>query len=352
MTLSSLFPAPRPVLALAPMQDVTDLEFWTVLHSYGGPDLYYTEYFRVHPDSKPEKNILRSIDQNPTGRPVIAQMIGQDIPSLVRSAHLLAKHPVAAIDLNLGCPAPIVCKKNAGGGLLKHPEQIDAILTALRAALSVPFTVKTRIGYDSPDEFARLLDVFARHRIDLLTVHGRTVREMYRPRVHYDKIADAVRRLPCPVLANGNVLSVRLSGATVSQTGAAGLMIGRGAIRNPWIFRQIREAAENRPVFQPSLKDVAAYIRHLYDGTNHPDFPEKAHVSKMKKYLNYIAAGLTPDDRFLHEIRRVETAREFFDTCDRHLSSDAAFPAEPLAAAPESEPNANPLRAGDLVATA
>ena len=98
------------------MQDVTDSAFWHLMHRYGGADVYWTEYFRVHAVSRPEKWILDSIKQNSTGRPVIAQMIGNDIPSLVRTAKELQQLPVAAIDLNLGCPAPIVYRKCAGGG--------------------------------------------------------------------------------------------------------------------------------------------------------------------------------------------------------------------------------------------
>src|SRR5205823_4928218 len=88
-----------PILSLAPMQDVTTLEFMRVMAQYGGPDVYWTEFFRVHGDSRPEKWILDSITKNPTGRPVIAQMIGNDIPALVRNAKLLQQYPVAAIDL-------------------------------------------------------------------------------------------------------------------------------------------------------------------------------------------------------------------------------------------------------------
>src|ERR1700723_3231869 len=101
-------------------------------------------------------------------------MIGNDIPSLVRVAKELQQLPVAAIDLNLGCPAPVVYRKCAGGGLLREPAKIDAILGALREAVSIPLTLKTRIGFDSPEVFDELLQLFARHSIDLLTVHGRT----------------------------------------------------------------------------------------------------------------------------------------------------------------------------------
>src|SRR5215207_7677125 len=107
--------------------------------------------------------------------------------SLVRNARLLQQFPVIAVDLNLGCPAPVVYRKCAGGGLLREPKRVDSILGALRAAIQPPcrFTVKTRLGFDSPEVFDELLAIFAKHSLDLLTVHGRTVAEMYRTEVHY-----------------------------------------------------------------------------------------------------------------------------------------------------------------------
>ena len=105
------------------MQDVTDLPFWKLMARYGGPDLYYTEYFRIREGFKLERPILKSITHNPTGKPAVAQMIGNHIPSLVAAAQELQQHPVAAIDLNLGCPAPVVYKKCAGGGLLRGTER-------------------------------------------------------------------------------------------------------------------------------------------------------------------------------------------------------------------------------------
>src|SRR6516164_7803541 len=264
---SAILRGDAPLLALAPMQDVTTLEFMRVIHRYGGPEVYWTEYFRVHGDSRPEKWILDSITKNPTGRPVVAQLIGNDIPALVRTAKLLQKFPVAAIDLTLGCPAPIVYRKCAGGGLLREPQKIDHILGALRDAVQVPFTVKTRIGFESPAEFDTLLPLFAKHPIDLLTVHARTVRQMYRPGVRYDLIARAAQELKCPVLANGNVHSAAQAKELLAETGAHGLMIGRGAIRNPWLFDQIRARRQGIEPALPRGFDVLEYIRELYDCT-------------------------------------------------------------------------------------
>ncbi|HMJ66624.1 MAG TPA: tRNA-dihydrouridine synthase family protein [Candidatus Binatia bacterium] len=326
----ALLAQPGPILALAPMQDVTDLPFWTLMSQYGGADVYYTEYFRVHPTYTLEKYILRSITENPTGRPVIAQMIGNDIPSLVRSARELAEYPIAAVDLNLGCPAPVVYRKCAGGGLLREPERVDAILGALRDALEIPFTVKTRIGFDSTDIFDELLPIFAKHSLDLLTVHGRTVHEMYRTAVHYDFIARAVDAVPCPVLANGNVYSSEKAFEVLRLTGARGLMIGRGAIRNPWLFHQIRQHQRGEPLFAPRGHDVLQYIRNLYSAVCSPDVHESARVQKMKKYLNYIGVGVEPTGQFLHQIRRVMTEREFFNVCETFLNHDAPMPLEPF----------------------
>ena len=159
----ALLAGPAPFLALAPMQEVTDGAFWTLVHGYGGADVYWTEYFRVQALSTPDKWIVDSIRTNSTGRPVVAQLIGHDIPALVRTARALQQLPIAAIDLNLGCPAPIVYRKRAGGGLLREPAHIDAILGALRDAVHIPFTVKTRLGFVSAEEFDELLPIFARH---------------------------------------------------------------------------------------------------------------------------------------------------------------------------------------------
>jgi tRNA-dihydrouridine synthase len=247
-------------------------------------------------------------------------MIGNDIPSLVRSAKELQQYPIAAVDLNLGCPAPIVYRKCAGGGLLREPKRVDAILGALRDAISIKFTVKTRIGFDSPAVFEELLPIFAKHSLDLLTVHGRTVQEMYRTEVHYDYIARAVAAVPCPVLANGNVYSAAKAREVLDITGAHGLMIGRGAIRNPWLFEQIRQLQRGEPLFTPTGFEVLEYIRDLFETVRPPHIKESAHIQKMKKYMNYIGLGVEPTGRFLHEIRRVTTEGEFFKICESFLS--------------------------------
>src|SRR6185436_13108566 len=129
---------------------------------------------------------------------------------------------------------------------------------------------KTRIGFDSPAVFEELLPIFTKHSIDLLTVHGRTVAEMYRSEVHYDYIARAVEAVPCPVIANGNIYSAEKAAEVLEVTRARGLMIGRGAIRNPWMFHQIRQHRRGDTMFIPRGRDVLEYLRALYDAVCTP----------------------------------------------------------------------------------
>ncbi|MDI1250177.1 MAG: tRNA-dihydrouridine synthase family protein [Lacunisphaera sp.] len=330
-------PLPEPILpgqpltALAPMQDVTDLAFMRVMAHYGAPDYFFTEFFRVHAQSRPEKHILRSIDENKTGRPVFAQLIGEHVSDMVRTVKELLKHPVAGIDLNMGCPAPKIYKKNVGGGLLRDPAKIDELLGALRDSVPGLFTVKMRIGFDSTAHYEEILGLINKHSVDLLSVHGRTVKEGYRSEVHYDFIGTAARIVRCPVLANGNITSADKAVAVLAESGAAGVMMGRHAIRNPWIFRQCRERfalhTASRPhppssVFTPTLADVREYVARLYRETQQPGVPEQAHVAKMKKYLNFVGQSVDTDGAFLHAMRRAMTEAELIHVCDRHLMSE------------------------------
>jgi len=327
--MRELLPGNRPALVLAPMQDVTDLPFMRVISRRGAPDWFVTEYFRVHPDSVPHPYILRSIVENQTGRPVFAQMIGRDLPALVRTARLLEELPVAGIDLNLGCPAPIVCRKNAGGGLLREPDEIHRLLGGLRNAIKGRFTVKTRIGYHDGAEFPRLLEVFRSHGIDGLSIHGRTVGERYQTPVHPDCVREAVASMPCPVIANGNVVDVETGLNYLRHTGAAGLMVGRGAIRNPWIFSQLKAALVGGEAPIPTHRDLLEYVTELYHelASESRKFIPSGHVQRMKKTLAYISHGL--EGTFEYDMRRASTPEDFFEICKRHLDHATPLPAKP-----------------------
>ncbi len=315
------------------MQDVTDLPFMQAIALYGCPDYFFTEYFRVYENSRPEKYILRSITENTTGRPIFAQLIGESIPDLVRVGQDLSRYAIAGIDLNLGCPAPRIYRKNVGGGLLRDPDKIDQILGALRQAIAGRFTVKMRIGFEDTTNFDSILQLINKHQIDLLSLHGRTVKEMYRSVVHYDQIAHAVKVVNCPVLANGNISSAISAAQVLAQTGAAGVMIGRAAIRNPWIFSQIRQYLSGDPVVMVTLGQVRKYVDRLHHTLTEPTVPERSRVNNLKKYLNFIGQSVDSAGGFLKDMRITQTESELFEVCDRYLltNPDQEFAPEPYA---------------------
>lgn len=343
---ASLIPGQAPS-ALAPMQDVTTLPFMSIVGNYGAPDLFFTEYFRVHEHSRLEPHILASITENDTGRPVFAQMIGEDIAHLRRTTRELLRHPVAGIDLNMGCPAPKVYRKNVGGGLLRDVQKVDAILGALREECAGQrFTVKMRIGFDSDENFDAILELIAKHGVDALSLHARTVKEMYRSVVHYEYIAKAVAAAPCPVLANGEILNVARAADVLATTGAHGVMVGRHAIRNPWIFRQWREHQQGLPIFAPTLGDVRGYAEALWEQTrktSREDADGRRHVAYMKKFLNFVALSVDAEGAFLHAMRRTREPAELFAVCDAFLATPERSPL-PFADLPYPNLVARPTR--------
>jgi tRNA-dihydrouridine synthase B len=331
-------PPPAPAVAgtrpsvLAPMQDVTTTGFLRVIGRKGAPDWFVTEYFRVHESSTPEKHIVDSIVNHGTGRPVFAQLIGEDTPHMVRTIRALLALPVAGIDLNMGCPAPKVYRKNVGGGLLRDPAKIDELLGAMRQAIPGRFTVKMRIGFEDQRHFDAILALVAKHQVDLLTVHGRTVKGLYWSEVDYAAIAHAVRSVPCPVIANGDVATADKAQRLTAETGAFGMMMGRHAIRNPWIFRQWRETQQGLPRFTPTLADVRAYVQELADECCDQALAPEKQAGRLKKFLNFVGLAVDADGRFLHEMRRTETLAQLLGVCDAHLlgaRAGEAYPDEP-----------------------
>lgn len=321
--------------ALAPMQDVTDLAFMQILGRNGVPDYFFTEFLRVHDHSILEKNILDSILYHGTDRPVFAQLIGENLFNLKRIAILLQEYPIAGIDLNMGCPAPKVYRKNVGGGLLREPDRIEQIFAELRECCHGRFTVKMRIGFEDDRHFLQILDLINKYQVDCLSLHGRTVKQMYRGMVDYESIKIAVEKVNCPVFANGNVTSAEKALQVKSETGCFGVMVGRSAIRNPWIFRQIREASLGNSYFRPTLGDVRNYIDHLWNTLDQRIVPESHRISRMKKFVNFIGQGIDPHGIFLKRMRRAIEADDFFGICDEFMvnngKKNSLFSTEPFA---------------------
>ncbi len=301
------------LLALAPMQDVTDIAFMrTLLRINSLPDYFVTPYFRSTPTTCAYADVnLKCIEENETGKPIWAQLAGSEPSAMIRDCEQLLRYPIAGIDLNAGCPSPLVNRNLAGAGLLRDLPRFQSILEAMRSFIPAgQFSVKCRLGWaDAATEFPPILELIAQAKPDLVTIHGRTKKQGYSGHADLAPIIGAVQSLaPCPVMANGDITTPSIAQDWIQQAKPAGLMIGRGAVRNPYLFRQLKGGAA------PSSDELKHYYQVLIEETEkiiysrHEGRLEQVHCNRMKKYLAYIYPDLDAEREF--HLRRCQSIAE------------------------------------------
>ena len=296
------------------MQDVTDLAFMRTLLRIGSlPDLFITAYFRSTRTTcaMAEAN-LRCIQENETGVPILAQLAGSEAAALCRDAEALLQLPVEGINLNAGCPSPLVNRHGAGAGLLREPEHFLEIMQALREVVPAGlFSVKCRLGWAETDEFAGLLPLLAAGGADEVMVHARTRRQLYGGEPQRDYVTRAVQSLPCPVWGNGDIITMDDAAAWVRETGVAGLLIGRGAVRNPYIFRMLRGGNA------PTREEMLHYYMVLTEETDcilHTKRTPAGHCNRMKKYLAFCYPDFSREDEYaLRRCKDIDDMRRIFE---------------------------------------
>ncbi len=331
MTRAPFSQSATPVTFLAPMQDITDAGFMQSIKKRGAPDFYIAEYFRIHEFFDLDQRVLQSVLWSPDK--VCAQFIGEDETFITRAIEKLKKYPqITMLDLNLGCPAPKVYRKNVGGGLLREPEKIASIMRVMRENWEGCFSVKMRMGFDSDTKFLDTFQTILENAPDFITVHARTVKQLYRGEPNFQKLAEAVKISPVPIIANGEIVSANRAKEVLEQTKCAGVMCGRHAVRNPWIFRQISESFSDKKVFVPTLADVREYVDDLLSNITSQNlrFPD----SRLKKFLNFIGAAIDPRGDFLFKMRRSKNLNELLNVCDEFMiensNAEKPFNQEPF----------------------
>jgi|TARA_B110000483_G_scaffold164961_1_gene195212 tRNA-dihydrouridine synthase B len=229
-----------PVL-LAPMAGITDLPLRQVARNWGAALTYsemLTSQTSLWTSSKSKTRLPQSED--PLPRPV--QIAGYDAQMLADAASACEQLGAGMIDINMGCPAKKVCKRAAGSALLQDEALVEDILNTVVNAVSVPVTLKTRTGWSTETKNGlRIAKIAEQAGIQALTVHGRTRACKFSGQAEYDTIAEIVNSIDIPVIANGDINTAEDAKAVLNHTGAAAVMIGRGALGQPWIFQQIRD---------------------------------------------------------------------------------------------------------------
>ena len=196
-------------------------------------------------------------------RPIVQQIFGSDPHVMAEAARLIEeKFRPDGIDVNMGCPAYKIASNFNGASLMREPERAAAIVRAMKSAVSVPISVKTRLGWHKDADILDFVKVIEDAGADLISIHGRTKEQGYSGQANWDRVGEARRNTLLPVLVNGDITSVEIAKDALTRSGADGMLIGRGALGNPWIFRELvaglRDGAVSEP---PTLDERVAVVR-------------------------------------------------------------------------------------------
>lgn len=248
----------KPIFCLAPMEEVTDVAFREMFAKYGKPDVMFTEFVNVDGLLHPEGFERLKIDLAYTEvqRPMVAQIWGRDPEKFEKVAAMLAEMGFDGIDINMGCPQDREIKLASCAALIREPKLAQAIIAATKkGAGSLPVSVKTRLGYSRPEEMEEWLKNLLEVKPAVITMHARTKQEKSKVPAHWEKVKEAVEIRNSAgsqtlILGNGDIKSREEGLQRIKETGADGVMVGRGAFGNPWFFR----ADNHRPDIKEKLR--------------------------------------------------------------------------------------------------
>lgn len=300
----------RNRLLLAPMAGVTDLPFRRLCHDLGA-GMVVTEMLTADTSLwKSRKSRLRLPHADEPGV-VAVQIAGGDADMLAEAARQNVRLGAQIIDVNMGCPAKKVLKKAAGSALLRDEKLVAEILNAVVAAVDVPVTLKFRTGWDSTSRNAVTIARIAEDAgIQSLALHGRTREERYKGHAEYDTISDVVKATSLPVFANGDIDTPEKACQVLESTGASGIMIGRAAQGNPWIFREIQHyLTTGRHQSPPERTELAATVdRHL--AALHRFYGDYLGVRIARKHVGWYLETFSEGTAIRKQFNQLETAEQ------------------------------------------
>jgi tRNA-dihydrouridine synthase B len=333
-----------PAVVLAPMEGVTDIVFRRVIRAIGGPGLTYTEFIPAK-TLRDSKRAVRQAEMDPDERPIAIQIYGRDPEIMADAARVVQDMGATILDINMGCPSKQVCAHSGGSALMREPELATEIVRAVRAAISIPLTVKMRTGFDPSNKNApELAHRFQEEGADAITIHWRTRQDLYGGVRDVTPIAEAVRRLSIPVLGNGDVIDIASAHAMLTETGCAGVMVGRGAVRDPWLPLTLACWMRGEPLPAVTARErervLLLYHQKILDYFGY----DRLAFNRLKMVIKQFAEPLPLGRALRRLVTRAQTLEVamhaihlYFDLLERYEASELDVFAGTLIAATQAE---------------
>lgn len=289
MSLLPKDPHHCPYLFLAPMEGVGDRCFRTAMASVGGFDEAVTDFIRV-PTNAHVASLAKVYNSKETSPiPLAAQVMGSDPELMAAMAQELQARGAPRLDLNCGCPSNTVTGRGAGSSLLRDPSFLYEVARSIVKSVNVPVSIKMRSGYEDTSLFKENLLAAQESGAVFITLHPRTKVDGYTPPAKWEFIAQAKQLLKIPVVGNGDIVKPEDAVRMLQTTGCDALMVGRGAVTDPFIFHRIRSLFSGKP-FQPEWAAMERYFT-VYLSHIPSDMPEKGKVNKMKQLMGFLFKG-------------------------------------------------------------
>jgi nifR3 family TIM-barrel protein len=303
----------NPPLVLSPMAGVTDYSFRRLLKRRGGVGLTVSEFISVEGLTRNNPKSKRQMRFWEEERPYAVQIFGGQWERMAMAAEMAEQIGADILDVNCGCPAPKVVKHGGGSGLLRDLPRLEKILTEIKKAISIPLTLKLRAGFtDTTINCVEASKMAEQCGVEHIALHGRTKEQGYKGLANWDLVREVKNAVSVPVSGSGDVVTIEGALKKWEETGCDGILIGRGAMQNPWIFRQIEDVLAGREPYQPPLTEKQEVLLEYFDMLRE-DMPELPALGKMKQLAGQFTKGLVGGAQFRQTLYHSHSAQEILD---------------------------------------
>jgi nifR3 family TIM-barrel protein len=317
-----------PNVVLAPMEGVTDLTFRRLIRQIGDCGMTTTEFIASEGLRRGAAKMEEMAKFDPDEHPVAIQIYGRNPEAMAEAAKIIEDSGADICDLNFGCPSKKVCAHSGGSSLMKDLKLATEIVQAVRAAITMPLTVKMRSGFDHLQRNAPDIAYMCQEEgAEAIVIHWRTRSDLYGGVRQVDKIAETKQRLKIPVIGNGDVVDIESAKKMIEETGCDGVMVGRGAIKNPWAIKQIAQALRGEaPVVVDSREKQRVLLGYI-ESIRGIFRSDRGALGRIKKIANYFTHGLPYGSELRTGILHSDTPEEVIEQVNTYFERLAAFEA-------------------------